>query len=155
MLKLHCASDTGSPLLLSLNVILGHRWLGNITTWKVINPWQEGLWRCVVCNLFRRSILWDHVIAAQAIIFKIVLSYSTADFHFMNFLMNLDLYRNGYTYERVMANDKQRTITSSWLSPVFGAMGKAGRKKEDPPHDGSKGRFWKILIFFAHICPPA
>ena len=35
------------------------------------------------------------VIAAQAILFKIVLSYPTADFHFMNFLMNLDLYGNG------------------------------------------------------------
>ncbi len=35
------------------------------------------------------------VIAAQAILFKIVLSYPTADFHFMNFLMNLNLYGNG------------------------------------------------------------
>ena len=35
------------------------------------------------------------MIAAQAILFKIVLSYPTADFHFMNFLMNLDLYGNG------------------------------------------------------------
>ena len=39
------------------------------------------------------------VIAAQAILFKIVLSYPTADFHFMNFLMNLNLYSNIILYD--------------------------------------------------------